>query len=147
MIPPSLPPTTEAQMLCWLAFRDHMALNSDAPGIQILIHAWGIPTTTERTDAVIYPSLPPPKEAQMLCWLAFGDHMALKSDAPTIQILMPAQGIPTTTERTDAVITPSLPPPKEAQMLCCLAFRVHRICRSDAPTVKMFIPCLRKTHN
>ncbi len=77
-------------MLCWLAFRDHMALKSDAPGIQILIPAQGKPTTTERTHAVIPPSLPPPKEAQMLCWLAFRDHMALKSDAPTIQILIPA---------------------------------------------------------
>ena len=77
-------------MLCWLAFRDHTALKSDAPTIQILIHAWGEPTTTERTHAVITPSLPSPKEAQMLCWLAFRDHRALKSGAPTIQILIPA---------------------------------------------------------
>ena len=77
-------------MLCWLAFRDHMALKRDAPTIQILIPAWGKPTTTMRTDAVQTPSLPPPKEAQMLCWLAFRDHMALNSDAPGIQILIPA---------------------------------------------------------
>ena len=31
----------------------------------------------------------------MLCWLAFGDHRALKSDTPTLTILIPAQGKPT----------------------------------------------------
>ena len=94
-----------------------MALKNDIPASAILILAWGKPTTTDRTDAVIYPSLRPRKEAQMLCWLALRDLMALKNDAPTIQILIPAWGIPTTTQRTDAVIYPSLPPPKEAQML------------------------------
>ena len=64
-----------------------------------------------------YPSLPSPKEAQMLCWLAFRDHKALKNDAPTLNILILAEGKPTIPERADAVITPSLPSPKEAQML------------------------------
>ena len=77
-------------MVCWLAFCDHMALKNDAPTIQILIPAQGKPTTTERTDAVITPSLPSPKEAQMLCWLAFRDHMALKNDIPASAILIPA---------------------------------------------------------
>ena len=98
-------------MLCWLAFRDHMARKRDIPAHAMLIPAWGKPTTTERTDAVITPSLPSPKDAQMLCWLAFRDHMALKNDIPASAILIPAQGKPTTTERTHAVIPPSLPPP------------------------------------
>ena len=77
-------------MLCWPAFRDHMALKYDIPASAILIPAQGKPTTTERTDAVIPPSLPSPKEAQMLCWLAFRDHMALKNDIPASAILIPA---------------------------------------------------------
>ena len=66
-------------MLCWLAFRDHTDLKSDAPTGKILSRAWGKPTTTDRTDAVQYPSLPHPKEARMLCWLAFRDHTVLKA--------------------------------------------------------------------
>ena len=77
-------------MLCRLAFRDHLALKNDIPASAILIPAWGKPTTTERTDAVQTRSLPPPKEAQMLCWLAFRDHMALKNDIPASAILIPA---------------------------------------------------------
>ena len=97
-------------MLCTLAFRDHMALKHDIPASAILIPAQGKPTTTERTDAVQYPSLPPLKKAQILCWLAFRDHTVLKSDAPTIEILIPAEGTPATTERTHAVIHPPMDP-------------------------------------
>ena len=77
-------------MFCWLAFRDHMALKNDTPASAILIPVQGKPTTTERTDAVIHPSLPSPKEAQMLCWLTFRDHMALKNDIPASAIVTPA---------------------------------------------------------
>ena len=75
-------------MLCWLAFHDHTALKSDAPAHKILIPAWGKPTITERADAVRTPSLPPIKGAQVVCWLVVRDHRALKSDAPTILILI-----------------------------------------------------------
>ena len=37
--------------------------------------------------------------AQMLCWLAFGEHEALKRDMKGAGILIPAQGIPTSTAR------------------------------------------------
>ena len=39
------------------------------------------------------------EEAQMLCWLTFGEHEALKRDMPGIGILIPAEGIPTSTAR------------------------------------------------
>ena len=32
----------------------------------------------------------PPGEAQMLCWLAFGEHEALKRDLKRVGILVPA---------------------------------------------------------
>ena len=105
-------------MLCWLAVRDHMGLKNDIPTSAILIPAQGKPTTTERTDAVIHPSLRPLKEAQMLCWLTLRDHMALENDIPASAILIPARGKPTTPERTHVVIYPSLPSLKEARMLC-----------------------------
>ena len=38
-------------------------------------------------------------EAQMLCWLAFGEHEALERDMQGVGILIPAQGIPTSTAR------------------------------------------------
>ena len=38
-------------------------------------------------------------EAQMLCWLAFGEHEALERDMQGAGILIPAQGIPTSTAR------------------------------------------------
>ena len=38
-------------------------------------------------------------EAQMLCWLAFGEHEALERDMKGAGILIPAQGIPTSTAR------------------------------------------------
>ena len=46
-------------MLCELAFRDHRVLKREIPAQAMVIPAWGKPTTTERTDAVITPSLPP----------------------------------------------------------------------------------------
>ena len=38
-------------------------------------------------------------EAQMLCWLAFGEHEALKRGIKGVGILIPAEGIPTSTAR------------------------------------------------
>ena len=38
-------------------------------------------------------------EAQMLCWLAFGEHEALKRYMKRVRILIPAEGIPTSTTR------------------------------------------------
>ena len=48
---------------------------------------------------MIPPSAAPLWGAQMLCWLAFGEHEALKRDMKRIGILIPAQGIPTSTAR------------------------------------------------
>ena len=45
------------------------------------------------------PSAAPLWEAQMLCWLAFGKHEALERDMQGVGILIPAQGIPTSTVR------------------------------------------------
>ena len=67
-------------MLCWLAFGDHGAIGKDMPRPST------ITLTKEKQQfllestpgiAVISPSSPPPWEAQMLCWLASGDHEAL----------------------------------------------------------------------
>ena len=49
--------------------------------------------------AVIHPSAAPLREAQMLCWLAFGEHEALKRDLKRVGILIPAEGKPTSTPR------------------------------------------------
>ena len=49
--------------------------------------------------AVKHPSAAPLWEAQMLCWLAFGEHEALKRDMKRVGILIRAQGIPTSTAR------------------------------------------------
>ena len=38
-------------------------------------------------------------EAQMLCWLASGEHEALKGDTKRVWIVIPAWGIPTFTPR------------------------------------------------
>ena len=45
------------------------------------------------------PSAALPWEAQMFCWLAFGEHEALKRDLKRAGILIPAEGIPTSTAR------------------------------------------------
>ena len=45
--------------------------------------------------AVKHPSAAPLWEAQMLCWLAFGEHEALKRDLKRVGILIPAEGKPT----------------------------------------------------
>ena len=49
--------------------------------------------------AVEHPSAAPLWEAQMLCWLAFGEHEALERDIKRVGILILAQGIPTSTAR------------------------------------------------
>ena len=49
--------------------------------------------------AVKHPSAAPLWEAQMLCWLAFGEHEALERDMQGVGILIPAQGIRTSTAR------------------------------------------------
>ena len=45
--------------------------------------------------AVQPPSAAPPWEAQMFCWLAFGDHEAFKRDMKRVGIFIPAEGKPT----------------------------------------------------
>ena len=45
--------------------------------------------------AVKHPSAAPLWEAQMLCWLTFGEHEALKRDLKRAGVLIPAEGKPT----------------------------------------------------
>ena len=93
MEPPSAAPPWEAQMLCWLAFGDHEAFKRDMKRVGILIPAQGIPTSTARIflrRAVQSPSAALLWEAQMLCWLALGEHEALKRDLKRVGILIPA---------------------------------------------------------
>ena len=49
--------------------------------------------------AVKHPSAAPLWEAQMLCWLAFGEHEALKRDMKRAKILILAEGKPTIPSR------------------------------------------------
>ena len=49
--------------------------------------------------AVEHPSAAPLWEAQMLCWLTFGEHEALKRDLKRAGILIPAEGKPTIPSR------------------------------------------------
>ena len=68
--------------------------------------------------AVKHPSAAPLWEAQMLCWLAFGEHEALKRDLKRVGILIPAEGKPTSTARiypTQSRETTLRRPPWEAQ--------------------------------
>ena len=68
--------------------------------------------------AVKHPSAAPLWEAQMLCWLAFGEHEALKRDIKRVGILNPAEGIPTSTARifpSERRVLPLRRPPWEAQ--------------------------------
>ena len=70
-------------MLCWLTFGDHEAFKRDMKRVRILIPAKGKPTIPPRrypTDSRDIPSAAPPWEAQMLCWLTFGEHEVLKRD-------------------------------------------------------------------
>ena len=91
---------------------------------------------TESRDITLRPS--PPGEAQMLCWLASGEHEALIIDMKRADILIPAKGIPTSTarvyptERRDTTFrAPSWGDPK---MLCWLAFGNHEALTSDLST-------------
>ena len=64
--------------------------------------------------AVEHPSAAPLWEAQMLCWLAFGDHEAPKSDVKRVGILILTEGKPTFAPRifpADGRETPHPPPP------------------------------------
>ena len=87
---PSAAPLWEAQMLCWLAFGDHEAFKRDMKRVGVFIPAEGKPTIPSRVLPVGPPSAAPPWEAQMLCWLAFGDHEAFKRDMKRVGILIPA---------------------------------------------------------
>ena len=49
--------------------------------------------------AVEHPSAAPLWEAQMLCWLAFGEHEALKRDLKRFGLLIPVEGKPTSPSR------------------------------------------------
>ena len=62
---------------CWLTLNDHRALKIEAPPPAKMIPAYSKPTCLERRSAVIPPSSLAPKEARMLCWLAYVDHEAL----------------------------------------------------------------------
>ena len=83
-------------MLCWLAFGEHEALKRDMKRARILIPAEGKPTipprlypTDSRATTLRRSPLGGPK---MLCWLAFGEHEALKRDMKRVGILIPAEG-------------------------------------------------------
>ena len=80
-------------MLCWLAFGEREAPKRDMKRAEILILTEGKPTFAPR----IYPAdrrantlRRPPWDAQMLCWLAFGEHEALKRNLKRAGILIPA---------------------------------------------------------
>ena len=90
MIPPSAAPPWDAQMFCWLALGDHEALKRDMNRVGILIPAEGKPTIPRRTEPCNRLSAAPPWEAQMLCWLTFGEHEAFKGDMKRGRILIPA---------------------------------------------------------
>ena len=80
--------------------------------------------------AVQPPSAAPLWEAQMFCWLAFGEHEALKGDVKRAGILIPAEGKPTIRPRihpADRRETPLRRPPMGGPMLCWLAFRQHEV--------------------
>ena len=49
-------------------------------------------------------------------------------------------------ERRETYETPERTP-KEAQMLCWLAFREHMALKKRHPSLRDFDPCLGKTHN
>ena len=81
-------------MLCWLSFGEHEALKKDMKRVGILIPAEGKPPIPLR----IYPAdgrETPLRRTlfgrpKMLCWLAFGEHEALKRDMNGGRILIPA---------------------------------------------------------
>ena len=80
-------------MLCWLAFGEHGALKGAMKRARILIPAEGKPTLKARifpTESRVIALRRPPWEAQMLCWLTFGEHEALKRDLKRVGILIPA---------------------------------------------------------
>ena len=80
-------------MLCWLAYGEHEALKRDMKRLGILIPAEGKPTSTARlfpTESRVTALRRPPWEAQMLCWLTYGAHEALKRDMKQVGILIPA---------------------------------------------------------
>ena len=82
-------------MLCWLASGEYEALRRDMKRAEILIPAQGIQTSTfesypQRT--VQTPSTTPPKEAQMLCWPASGEHEAIQRDMLRVGFLILTDG-------------------------------------------------------
>ena len=74
----------------------------------------------------------------MLCWLAFGEHEALKRNMIGVGILIPVWGKQTSTAR----IFPT--PPWEAQMLCWLTFGEHEAFKRDMTGVAILILVRRK---
>ena len=77
-------------MLCWLTFGVHEALKRDMKRAGIQIPAYVKPTIPSRILPVRSPSAAPLWEAQMLCWLTFGEHEALEGDMQGVGILIPA---------------------------------------------------------
>ena len=80
-------------MLYWLAFGEHVALKRDMKRAGMLIPAEGIPTSTARIFPTESRDITPAallREAQMFCWLAFGEHEALKRNMKRAGILIPA---------------------------------------------------------
>ena len=89
-------------MLCWLAFGEHEALKRDMKRARILIPTKGkltIPLQIYPTASRAIALSAPPMGTRMLCWLASGEHEALKRDMKRVGILIPARGKPTTTAR------------------------------------------------
>ena len=94
----------EAQMLCWLASgeHEHEALERDMKRVRILIPAREyrhLQLKFTPRSAVITAPAAPPREAQMLCWLASGEHEALQRDMKRVRMLITAEGRTTSTAR------------------------------------------------
>ena len=77
-------------MLCWLALGEHEAFKEDMLRSSKSHPRQGNTNNSIANLPVAPPSAAPPWEAQMLCWLAFGEHEALKRDMKRVGILIPA---------------------------------------------------------
>ena len=70
----------------------------------------------------------------MFCWLAFGEHEALERDMKGAGILIPAEGIPTSTARIFPTQSRDITLCRllwEAQTLCWLAVGEHEALERD----------------
>ena len=79
----------------------------------------------------------------MLCWLAVGEHEALKSDLKRVGILIPAEGIPTSTARllpTESRVITLRRPPMGGPIFCWLAFGELDALKRDLKRIGNLIP-------